>query len=201
MDRTAAMVASLAEVFAGTAFDPADPVLAEVCSASSVMVLRTEALPVPMQREVSWWLATCHANGERVVNTYDWKRWVATAAEVTRSGPPACSFADLTLPEWMAAWARKYHGDHGRFASPHTRAKAESALSGLLPRLAIYYRDASVRWDNIAPPWLREGVKFYTCLQLESGQLTWSTVLQVHVFAARFSEFALTRNLTRPALA
>ena len=37
--------------------------------------------------------------------------------------------------------ARKYHGDHGRFASPHTRAKAESALSGLLPRLAIYYSD------------------------------------------------------------
>ncbi len=128
MDRTAAMVAGLPEVFAGIAFDPADPVLAEVCSASSVMVLRTDALPVPMQREVSWWLATCHANGERVVNTYDWKRWVATAVEVTRSGPPVCSFADLTLPEWMAAWARKYHGDHGRFASPHTRAKAESAL-------------------------------------------------------------------------
>jgi len=228
MDRTAAMVAGLAEVFAGTAFDPADPVLAGVCSASSVMVLRTDALPVPMQREVSWWLATCHANGERVVNTYDWKRWVATAAEVTGARPPVCSFADLTLPEWMAAWARKYHGDHGRFASPHTRAKAESALSGLLPRLAIYYSDApwwkhdlwclrfdpriphrdhephgdaSVRWDNIAPPWLREGVKFYTCLQLESGQLTWSTVLQVHVFAARFSEFALARNLTHPALA
>ena len=28
MDRTAAMVAGLPEVFAGTAFDPADPVLA-----------------------------------------------------------------------------------------------------------------------------------------------------------------------------
>ncbi|MGH3404102.1 MAG: hypothetical protein ACRDRJ_16605 [Streptosporangiaceae bacterium] len=228
MDRIAAMVAGLPEVFAGTAFDPADPVLAEVCSASSVMVLRTDVLPVPMQREVSWWLATCHANGERVVNTYDWKRWVATAAEVTGARPPVCSFADLTLPEWMAAWARKYHGDHGRFASPHTRAKAGSALSGLLPRLAIYYSDApwwkhdlwclrfdpriprrdhephgdaSVRWDNIAPPWLREGVKFYTCLQLESGQLSWSTVLQVHVFAARLGEFALARNLNHPALA
>ena len=227
LDRTAALVAGLPGVFAGTAFDPADPVLAGVCSPSSVMVLRTDALPVPMQREVSWWLATCHANGERVVSTYDWKRWVATAAEVTGARPAVCSFADLTLPEWTAAWARRYHGDHGRFASPHTRAKAESALSGLLPRLAIYYSDApwwkhdlwclrfdpriprrdhephgdaSVRWDNIAPPWLREGVKFYTCLQLESGQLTWSTVMQVHVFAARFAEYALTRNLTHPAL-
>jgi hypothetical protein len=228
LDRNAALVAGLPDAFAGMVFDPADPILAEVCSAGSVMVLRTDALPVPMQREISWWLATCHACGERVVNTSDWKRWVATAAEVTRSGPPVRSFADLTLPEWMAAWARKYHADHGRFASPHTRAKAESALSGLLPRLVIHYSDApwwkhdlwclrfdpriprrghephgdaSVRWDNIAPPWLREGVKFYTYLQLESGQLTWSTVLQVHVFAARFSEFAPTRDLTRPALA
>lgn len=58
--------------------------------------------------------------------------------------------------------------------------------------------DASVRWDNIALPWLREGVKFCTYLQLESGQLTWLTVLQVHVFAARFGEFAHTRNLDHP---
>ena len=88
----------------------------------------------------------------------------------------------------------------------------------MLPRLAVHYSDApwwkhdlwclrfdpriphrdhephgdaSVRWDTIAPPWLREGVKFYTHLQMEAGQLTWSTVLQVHVFAARFGEFAL----------
>ena len=228
LDRNAALVAGLPEVFTGTVFDPGDPVVSEVCSASSAMALRTGELPVPMQREISWWLATCHGNGERVVNTYDWKRWVATAAEVTRSRPQVRSFADLTLPEWTAAWARKYHADHGRFASPHTRAKADSALSGLLPRLAIHYSDApwwkhdlwclrfdrriprrdhephgdaSVRWDNIAPPWLREGVKFYTYLQLEAGQLTWSTVLQVHVFAARLGEFALTRNLNHPALA
>ena len=32
--------------------------------------------------------------------------------------------------------------------------------------------DASVRWDNIEPSWLREGVKFCTRLQLETGQLT-----------------------------
>ena len=103
MDRTAALVAGLPDVFAGTAFDPADPVLAKVCSAGSVMVLRTDALPVSMQREISWWLATCHANGERVVNTSDWRRWVATAVEVTRSRPPVRSFADLPLPEWTAA--------------------------------------------------------------------------------------------------
>jgi hypothetical protein len=118
LDRNAALVAGLPGVFAGTVFDPADPGLAGVCSAGSVMVLRTDKLPVPMQREISWWLATCHANGERVVNTSDWRRWVATAAEVTRSRPQVRSFADLTLPEWTAAWAHKYHTDHGQFASP-----------------------------------------------------------------------------------
>src|ERR1022692_3502610 len=103
-----------------------------------------------------------------------------------------------------------------------TRERAETALRGMLPRLAVHYSDApwwkhdlwclrfdpriprrdhephgdaSVRWDNIAPPWLREGVKFYTYLQMEAGQLTWSTVLQVHVFAARFSEFTRDRGI------
>ena len=66
-------------MFAGTAFDPADPVLAGVCTAGRTLVLRTGALPVPMQREISWWVATCHADGERVINTCDWNRWVATA--------------------------------------------------------------------------------------------------------------------------
>jgi hypothetical protein len=37
LDRTAAMAAGLPEVFTGTVFDPADPVLAEVCSADSVI--------------------------------------------------------------------------------------------------------------------------------------------------------------------
>ena len=35
---------------------------------------------------------------------------------------------------------------------------------------------------------------------MEAGQLTWSTVLQMHVFAARFSEFALARGIGHPAL-
>jgi hypothetical protein len=34
-------------------------------------VLPTDTLPLPMQREISWWCATCHADGERVVDTSD----------------------------------------------------------------------------------------------------------------------------------
>jgi hypothetical protein len=35
---------------------------------------------------------------------------------------------------------------------------------------------------------------------VESGQITWSTVFQTHVFAARLGGFAVSRGLSRPAL-
>ena len=191
-------------------------------------MLRTGTLPVPMQREISWWLATCHANGERVVNTSDWRRWAATAAEVVAAPGRG---ALVRGPDPGGVDGRVGAGVPRRPRPARcrgTRRTAETALRGLLPRLAVHYSDApwwkhdlwclrfdpriprrehephgdaSVRWDDIAPPWLREGVKFYTCLQMESGQLTWSTVLQVHVFAARFGGFALSRGIGHPALA
>ena len=222
LDRSAALAEGIPDAFTGTVFDPADPRLAGAFSARSESVLRTGSLPQPMQREVSWWLATCQDNGERVVNANDWRRWAATAAEVAASRPEVRSFADLTLAEWMAEWGRRFHADRGRLPAPGTRAKAETALRGLLPRLTVHYSDAPwwkhdlwclrfdpriprrahephgdamIRWDDIEPGWLREGAKFYTGLQVESGQITWSTVFQTHVFAARLAGFALSRNL------
>ena len=196
-------------------------------TAGRTLVLRTGALPVPMQREISWWVATCQADGERVINTCDWNRWVATAAEVVGERPRVCSFADLSLAEWTAAWARQFHADNGRLASASTRYRAHCAIRGLLRRLAIRYSDApwwthdvwclrfdpriprrqheprgesTVRWDDIQPQWLRDGYTFYLYLQLESGQLTWSSVASRHVFTSRFSEFAISRGIDHPAL-
>lgn len=227
LDASAALVAGLGAPFTGTVFDPADPVLAEICAADSTAVLRTSALPVPMQREICWWLAACHGSGERVIDTCDWRRWAATALEVAAERPQVLSFADLTLSEWMAAWVRKFHADHGRLPVPGSRDRAASALRGLLPRLTVRYSDmpwwkhdvwclrfdpriprreheprgeSSVRWDGIQPRWLRDGFTFWMYLQLESGQLTWSSAASWHVFAARFSEFAVSRGLDHPAL-
>ena len=227
LDQSAALVAGLSAVFTGTAFDPADPVLAVTCTAGRTLVLRTDALPVPMQREISWWVATCHADGERVINTCDWNRWVNTAVLVTGEHPQVRSFADLPLAEWTAAWARKFHADNGRLACASTRYRAECAIRGLLRRLAIGYSDAPwwthdvwclrfdpriprrdheprgesiVRWDDIQPRWLRDAYSYYLYLQLESGQLTWSSVASRHVFASRFSEFVTSRGIDHPAL-
>jgi integrase len=226
-DRSAMLAGGIPSAFAGTVFDPADARLAGALSARSESVLQTGSLPVPMQREVSWWVATCQDNGERVVNTNDWRRWAATAAEVAASRAEVRSFADLTMAEWMAEWSRKFHADHGRLPAPGTRAKAATAMRGLLPRLAIHYSDAPwwkhdlwclrfdpriprrahephgdamIRWDDIEPAWLGEGAKFYTGLQVESGQITWSTVFQSHVYAARLGGFAVSRGLAGPAL-
>jgi integrase len=228
LDASAALVAGLAAPFTGTVFDPAGPVLAEVCTVHSPAVLRTDALPVPMQREICWWLAVCHDSGERVVDTTDWRRWTATAIEVIAEHPRVRSFAGLTLAEWMTAWSRKFHADHDRLPAPGSRYRAETALRGLLPRLTIQYSDApwwkhdvwclrfdpriprreheprgesSVRWDDIQPRWLRDGYTFYLCMLLESGQLTWSSVASWRVFAARFSEFLISRGIGHPALA
>src|SRR5690349_3864810 len=65
MTRSAALVADVPAVFRRTRFDPRDPVLAPVfMTGSRTTGFSTEALPEPMQRELSWWLATCAATGE-----------------------------------------------------------------------------------------------------------------------------------------
>ena len=92
-----------------------------------------------MQREICWWLADCLDSGERVIDTTDWRRWTETALEVIAARPQVCSFSDLSLDEWMAAWSRRFHSDYGRLPAPGTRQRAAGALRGLLPRLAVRY--------------------------------------------------------------
>ncbi|MFJ1618659.1 hypothetical protein [Streptomyces sp. NPDC088249] len=60
--------------------------------------------------------------------------------------------------------------------------------------------NTAVRWGDITI-WLREGTKFYLRLQMESGQLTWSTVMQHRVNTARFAAFVAERGIDHPALA
>ncbi|MGH3302793.1 MAG: hypothetical protein ACRDOK_14125 [Streptosporangiaceae bacterium] len=142
--------------------------------------------------------------------------------------PEVCSFADLDLSGWMTAWGRVFHAGHGRMASAASRARAEIALRPLVSRLAIRYSDApwwqhdiwsleldpriprrphesrgntAVRWEKLEPAWLREGFKFYLRLQLESGQLTWSSVMNQHAIIFRFAAFLATRDISHPALA
>ena len=181
-----------------------------------------------MRREIAWWLAACHASGERQIHASEWNRWAATAAEVARRRPEVCSFADLSLGEWMTAWGRVFHAGHGRMASAASRARAEIALRALLPG-----------WPSAiaTPPWWQHDIwclrldpriprrraraprrhlgalgqhraglaagRFQVLpgLQLESGQLTWSIGEAQHVFVFRFAEFLASRGISYPALA
>ncbi len=226
--RSAALAEGLPAAFAAAVLDPGDPALAGVFMAGSQGTrLRTGTLPAPMRREITWWMATCQASGERQIHASEWNRWAATAADVVARRPQVCSFADLTLGEWMTAWGRVFHGEHGRMASAASRARAEIALRPLVSRLAIRYSDAAwwqhdtwslkldpriprrphetrgntaIRWQQLEPAWLRQGFKFYLRLQLESGQLTWSSAMPQHAFAFRFAAFLASRGIDHPAL-
>jgi integrase len=227
--QSGALAEGLPAAFAATVLDPADPALAGVFMAGSrATPLRIGALPAPMRREIAWWVATCQASGERQIHASEWNRWAATAADVAARRPQVCSFADLDLAEWMTAWGRVFHAGHGRIASAASRARAEIALRALLRRLVIRYSNdpwwrhdiwslsldpriprrphesrgnTGVCWDTLAPAWLRDGFKFYLRLQLESGQLTWSSVMNQHVIAFRFAAFLACRGISHPALA
>ena len=226
--QSAALAEGLPAAFAVAVLDPADPALAGVFMAGSQGTrLRTGTLPVPMRREIAWWMATCQASGERQIHASEWNRWAATAAGVAARRPQVCSFADLDLGEWMTAWGRVFHAGHDRMASAASRARAEIALRALVRRLAIRYSDAAwwqhdiwslkldpriprrphetrgstaIRWQELEPGWLREGFKFCLRLQLESGQLTWSSAMPQHAFAFRFAAFLASRGIDHPAL-
>jgi hypothetical protein len=185
--QSAALIADIPAVFATTTFDPADPAMTDVFMTGSRIhgvQLCTDGLPLPMQREISWWIAHCHASGERLIHTSEWNRWTATADDVVRRRPDVCSFADLSLTGWMTAWGRVFHAGKGRMAALRSRARAEIALRGMLRLLAVRYSDAewwqhevwslkldpriprrphesrgntAVRWGALEPVWLREG--------------------------------------------
>ncbi|MGE5290845.1 MAG: hypothetical protein ACM3ML_27360 [Micromonosporaceae bacterium] len=113
--QSGALAEGLPAGFAAAVIDPADPALAGVFMAGSRGTrLHTGALPVPMRREIAWWMAACQASGERQIHA----------------------------SEWMTAWGRVFHADHGQMASAASRARAEVALRPLVRRLAIRYSDA-----------------------------------------------------------
>lgn len=228
LDRSVALVEGLDEVFRASRFDPRDPELAGVfMTGSRQVVLRIDQLPVVMRREIGWWLATCARTGERQVHASEWNRWAATAADVIARRPEVASFADLTVAEWLTAWARLFHADRGRLPAAAHKLRADIALRGMMVRLLRQYCDddwwrhdvwslrlderiprrehepranTAIRWADIHPGWLREGTKFYLRLQLDSGQLTWSTVMQHRVVIARFAAFLTGRGIDHPAL-
>ena len=142
MARSSALVDGLSEVFTQARFDPRDARLAGVFMAGSRQtMLRIERLPETMRREIGWWLATCARTGERQVHASEWNRWAATAADVMARRPDVSSFADLTIAEWMTAWSRVFHTDHGRLPATANRSRAAIALTGMMVRLLRQYSD------------------------------------------------------------
>lgn len=150
-ERAEALVAGLPNPFAVNVFDRTDPFFVQVFVDDASNILDTSSLPLPMQHELSWWVATCHGSGHLRLVTERWCSWVRVAARVTAEasrprrghgragGEPVVSFSQLSLEEWTAAWTAHFYSLHGRMPSPHTKRNMEIALGHLLAAVTISY--------------------------------------------------------------
>ncbi len=147
-ERAEALAAGLPAAFAVNVFCPADPCLAGVFADRGPASIDASVLPLPMQQELSWWVARCHTLGHLKVDTSRWCSWVKVAARTAARGhrrsTPLISFSQLSLQEWTAVWVADFHAQHGRMPAADTRYYTASALGHMLDALAIAY--SPIEW-------------------------------------------------------
>jgi integrase len=231
--RAAALSAGLSPPFAATIFHVTDPALKGTFNDRRLKTVDTSSLPVPMQQELSWWVASCHASGQLRLDAARWRGWVGLASQVAAEGPPrhprgVTSFSQLSLQEWMAAWASDFYARYGRMPAAESRYYTELSLRHLLDALAIAYSPLEWwrhdRWDpavdsriprrdhepqgtrrisfsGFSRSWLAEAAKFYLHVQLDTGRLTWSTAISQRDFlAGQLDAYLAHRGIDHPAL-
>jgi len=189
--------------------------------------LDASCLPGPMRVELAWWIATCHARGDRRLRVDAWRAWIEVADRSSASRG-AVSFAEAGIEEWLRWWAQGLYSRQGQMPSPRSRERMRVALEPLLFDLAVVYSPEPWwrhdTWDlgadpriprraheprgrqrisfaAITPRWLAEGVKFYLHHRLDSGYWSWSTALaQRSWLATGLVEFLAERCIDQPAL-
>jgi len=74
-------------------------------------------------------------------------------------------------------------------------------LDARIPQRRHEPTKVSVRWFDLEPAWLREGIKFYGRVSLETEQLVWSTIARFPDHARHFARFLGARGIDEPRLA
>jgi integrase len=137
------------------------------------------------------------------------------------------SMVDHDLDEWVELYRRGFYRRNQRLPGPDSVATVRVVLAALLPRLVLRYsplewwqhdtwdplldsriplRDIEPRgrekvsFSPIAQPWLRDGIKFWLRMRLETRDLTWSTVPTKRSAFTRFSQFLGERGIDSPTL-
>jgi integrase len=186
-------------------------------------------LPEPMRQELTWWLWSLHASGERV-NSWALLAWVRAAAALARDPRRAPdSFSAVTVEDWIAAARREFYERHGRLPGRHFEHNQRAVVARLCAALTRAYdddawwradvweprRDARVPvrehealksarlwFAGIEPPWLREAIKWFFASALESGLLAWSSLPGYRTYlGSYFAEFLASAGIDDPRLA
>lgn len=188
-----------------------------------------DGLPESMRHELSWWLWSLHVGGERV-NSWSLLGWVRVAA--TLAADPArevCSFADLTVEEWILAGRRQFYDRHGRLPGAWFEHNHRAAIARLCaavqraygagrwwrsdvweprrdPRIPLREHEAlgnyRLRFAEIKQPWLREAIKWFFACALEQGVLAWPTLPGYRTYlGSYFSQFLIEAGIDDPRLA
>jgi integrase len=231
--RATALSAGLSPPFAATVFHTTDAALKGIFNDRRLKTVDTSSLPVPMQQELSWWAASCYASGQLRLDAARWRCWIGLASQVAAEGPlrrsgGVISFSQLSLQEWMAAWASDFYARYGRMPSAESRYYTELSLRHLLDALAIAYSPLEWwrhdRWDpaidsriprrdhepqgtrrisfaGFSRSWLAEAAKFYLHVQLDTGRFTWSTAHSQRDFlGGQLDAYLVQRGIDHPAL-
>jgi integrase len=190
--------------------------------------LDPSALPEAMRHELAWWLYSLRVGGERV-NSHVLVSWVKVAASV--SGDPARrvgSFIELSVSEWIAAARTRFYGRHGRLPSASfeqnylaTIARLHAALSRAYdtgewwrsdrwdprrdPRIPLRehetLRSSTLNFEGVAQHWLKEAIKWYFAVSLETGNLVWTSLPGFLTYLGTYlSEFLIESQIDTPTL-
>ncbi len=130
--------------------------------------------------------------------------------------------------QWSAAWAGDFYQQQGRLPAPATRRQSVFAMERMLDALAV--RDDATEWwrnqvwdllldsriprrahepcgthrarfDRFTVGWLRDAAQYYLAMQMQAGNLSWTSGIQQLTLLRRLDVFLLARGGSYPALA
>jgi hypothetical protein len=152
----------------------------------------------------------------------------AIAADSRLAASPQVSLLDAGVQEWCQRIRAVFCRDNGRFPSPHTMRTVKweiqrysRVLEAAYDRREWWQREVwrpaedpripqrghepcgrqSISFTRFSTPWLRAGLQWFGKNVLETGQMTWSTLMQRVSSMAEFSEFLDVRGSFPPYLA
>jgi integrase-like protein len=152
----------------------------------------------------------------------------ATAADTRLAASSGVSLLDLGVQEWCQRIRAVFCRDNGRFPSPSTMRAVRWEIQRYSRVLEAAYdtrewwqrevwRPAedpripqrgheprgreSIGFTRFSAPWLRAGLQWFGKSVLETGQMTWSTLMQRVCSMAEFDAFLAARGSAPPFLA